>query len=112
MLTLNFYKVKQHNLISVLGLSTLLYLSDENRNLLAVQINSDLKLLAIEDIVIPSTLISATNLQWRPEFRSCIPTFFAGERSAFSSNPKESHLQGAFHELRNVVKVKPYTEFK
>uniref|UniRef100_A0A670I1V2 BRCA2 DNA repair associated n=1 Tax=Podarcis muralis TaxID=64176 RepID=A0A670I1V2_PODMU len=85
------------------GFSTLVYLSDENHHFIAVQIYTDLKQLAIDDIIIPSTLISAINLQWRPEFRSDIPTLLAGDLSAFSSNPKESHLQGFFNELRNTV---------
>nr|XP_034971081.1 breast cancer type 2 susceptibility protein isoform X1 [Zootoca vivipara] len=86
-----------------MGFSTLVYLSDENHHFIAVQIYTDLKQLAIDDIIIPSMLISAINLQWRPEFRSDIPTLFAGDLSAFSSNPKESHLQGCFNELRNTV---------
>ncbi|XP_061484411.1 breast cancer type 2 susceptibility protein isoform X2 [Rhineura floridana] len=85
------------------GFSTLMYLSDENHNLIAVQICTDLKQLAVNDIIIPSVLISATNLKWRPEFRSDIPTLFAGDLSAFSSNPKENHLQGMFNELKNTV---------
>ncbi|XP_053166648.1 breast cancer type 2 susceptibility protein isoform X2 [Hemicordylus capensis] len=85
------------------GFSTLLYLSDENHNLITVQICTDLKQLAVEDILVPSMLISASNLQWRPEFRSAIPTLFAGDLSTFSSNPKESHLQGVFNELREAI---------
>ncbi|KAG8136815.1 hypothetical protein E2320_005372 [Naja naja] len=85
------------------GFSTLVYLSDEHHNIIAIQICTDLKQLAIEDIIIPSVLISATNLQWRPEFKSDIPTLFAGELSAFSSNPKENHLQEIFKEFKNTI---------
>ncbi|KAM6447518.1 breast cancer type 2 susceptibility protein isoform 1-T1 [Liasis olivaceus] len=85
------------------GFSTLVYLSDKHHNIIAVQICTDLKQLAIEDIIIPSALIAATNLQWRPEFKSDIPTLFAGELSAFSSNPKENHLQEIFKELKNTI---------
>ncbi|XP_063160798.1 breast cancer type 2 susceptibility protein [Candoia aspera] len=85
------------------GFSTLVYLSDKHHNIIAVQIYTDLKQLAIEDIIIPSALISATNLQWRPDFKSDIPTLFAGELSEFSSNPKENHLQEIFKELKNTV---------
>ncbi|ETE68379.1 Breast cancer type 2 susceptibility protein-like protein, partial [Ophiophagus hannah] len=85
------------------GFSTLVHLSDEHHNIIAIQICTDLKQLAIEDIIIPSVLISATNLQWRPEFKSDIPTLFAGELSAFSSNPKENHLQEIFKEFKNTI---------
>ncbi|XP_026564589.1 breast cancer type 2 susceptibility protein [Pseudonaja textilis] len=85
------------------GFSTLVYLSDEHHNIIAIQICTDLKQLAIEDIIIPSVLISATNLQWRPEFKSDIPTLFAGELSAFSSNPKDNHLQEIFKEFKNTI---------
>ncbi|XP_072849871.2 breast cancer type 2 susceptibility protein [Pogona vitticeps] len=86
-----------------IGSSTLVYLSDKDHHLISVQISADLKQLAIEDIIIPSMLISATNLQWQPNFKSEIPTVFAGNFSTFSSNPKEAHLQGEFNELRNTV---------
>lgn len=114
-LNVNFLRVSIFNFksevkflcfISNIGFSTLVYLSDENHHFIAVQIYTDLKQLAIDDIIIPSTLISAINLQWRPEFRSDIPTLLAGDLSAFSSNPKESHLQGFFNELRNTVEVR------
>ncbi|XP_070798905.1 breast cancer type 2 susceptibility protein [Pituophis catenifer annectens] len=85
------------------GFSTLVYLSDEHHTIIAIQICTDLKQFAIEDIIIPSALISATNLQWRPEFKSDIPTLFAGELSAFSSNPKENHLQEIFKEFKNTI---------
>ncbi|XP_044297554.1 breast cancer type 2 susceptibility protein isoform X2 [Varanus komodoensis] len=85
------------------GFCTMVYLSDKNHSLIAVQICTDLKQLAVEDIIIPSALISATNLQWRSEFRSVIPTLFAGDLSSFSSHPKENHLQGVFNELKNTI---------
>ncbi|XP_070605976.1 breast cancer type 2 susceptibility protein isoform X2 [Erythrolamprus reginae] len=85
------------------GFSALVYLSDEHHNIIAIQICTDLKQFAIEDIITPSALISATNLQWRPEFKSDIPTLFAGELSAFSSNPKENHLQERFKEFKNTI---------
>lgn len=86
----------------------MVYLSDEEHNLIVVQIRTDLKQLAVEDIIIPSVLISAINLQWRSEFRSALPILFASDLTAFSSNPKESHLQRMFNELRNTVEVKSF----
>ncbi|XP_048348570.1 breast cancer type 2 susceptibility protein isoform X1 [Sphaerodactylus townsendi] len=83
--------------------SSVLYLSDESHNLIAVQICADFKHLAVEDIISPSKLISATNLKWQPKLRSDIPVLFAGDLSTFSANPKERHLQGRFNELKNIV---------
>ncbi|XP_077197948.1 breast cancer type 2 susceptibility protein isoform X2 [Paroedura picta] len=83
--------------------SSVLYLSDENHDLMAIQICRDFKQLAVEDIIVPSKLISASNLKWQPKFRSDIPTLFAGDLTAFSSNPKERHLQGKFNKLKNTV---------
>ncbi|KAJ7320246.1 hypothetical protein JRQ81_019757 [Phrynocephalus forsythii] len=86
-----------------IGSSTLVYLSDKDHDLIAVQISADLKQLAVEDIILPSMLISAINLQWQPNFKSEIPTVFAGKFSAFSSKPKVAHLQAGLDELRNTV---------
>nr|XP_016848099.1 PREDICTED: breast cancer type 2 susceptibility protein isoform X1 [Anolis carolinensis] len=85
------------------GFSTLVYLSDKDHNLIAVHICTDLRQFAVEDIIIPSMLISATNLQWRPKFYSNIPSLFAGDLSTFSSKPKETRLQEIFNDLRNTV---------
>ncbi|KAL8190923.1 UNVERIFIED_CONTAM: hypothetical protein K2H54_065832 [Gekko kuhli] len=85
--------------------SSVLYLSDESHNLIEIQICTDFKQLAIEDIIVPSKLISASNLKWQPKCRLDIPTLFAGNLTAFSSNPKERHLQGKFNELKNIVEV-------
>nr|XP_013817567.1 PREDICTED: breast cancer type 2 susceptibility protein [Apteryx mantelli mantelli] len=86
------------------GFITLVYLSDENYNLVAVKIWTDLRHLAVEDIVVRSSFISASNLQWQSEFRSEIPMLLAGDLSVFSASPKENHLQEKFNELRSVIK--------
>ncbi|XP_015279682.1 PREDICTED: breast cancer type 2 susceptibility protein [Gekko japonicus] len=88
--------------------SSVLYLSDESHNLIAIQICTDFKQFAAEDIIVPSKLISASNLKWQPKCRSDIPTLFAGDLTAFSSNPKERHLQGKFNELKNIVENNSY----
>uniref|UniRef100_A0A7M4FUI4 BRCA2 DNA repair associated n=1 Tax=Crocodylus porosus TaxID=8502 RepID=A0A7M4FUI4_CROPO len=86
------------------GFSTLVYLSDENLNLVAIKIWMDLKQLAVEDIIKPCTLISASNIQWQSaNFRLEIPTLFAGDLSLFSANPKEGCLQERFNELKNTI---------
>ncbi|XP_019380064.1 PREDICTED: breast cancer type 2 susceptibility protein isoform X2 [Gavialis gangeticus] len=86
------------------GFTTLVYLSDENLNLVAIKIWMDLKQLAVEDIIKPCTLISASNIQWQSaNFRLEIPTLFAGDLSLFSANPKEGCLQERFNELKNTI---------
>uniref|UniRef100_A0A8C8RSB0 Tower domain-containing protein n=1 Tax=Pelusios castaneus TaxID=367368 RepID=A0A8C8RSB0_9SAUR len=85
------------------GSTALVYLSDEDHNLVAIKIWKDLKQLAIEDIINPYTLISATNLQWRSEFQSEIPTLLAGELSIFSGSPKDSYLQERFSKLKSTI---------
>ncbi|XP_025062869.1 breast cancer type 2 susceptibility protein isoform X3 [Alligator sinensis] len=86
------------------GFTTLVYLSDENLNLVAIKIWMDLKQLAVEDIIKPCTLISASNIQWQSaNFSLEIPTLFAGDLSLFSTNPKEGCLQERFNELKNTI---------
>lgn len=85
-----------------LGLAPLVYLSDECHNLLAIKFWIDLN----EDIIKPHTLIAASNLQWRPEAKSRIPTLFAGDFSRFSASPKEGHFQEIFHKMKNTIEVK------
>ncbi|XP_068936609.1 breast cancer type 2 susceptibility protein [Petaurus breviceps papuanus] len=81
------------------GVAPLVYLSDEHYNLLAVKFWIDLN----EDVIKLHTLIAASNLQWRAEYRPGIPTLFAGEFSFFSASPKESHLQETFNKLKSSV---------
>ncbi|NXU08275.1 BRCA2 protein, partial [Pardalotus punctatus] len=85
------------------GFTTMAYLSDESYNLVAVKIWTDLRLLAIEDVVVRCSLISASNLQWQSEFRSEIPVLLAGDLSVFSASPKECYLQEKVNELRSVI---------
>ncbi|XP_053827945.1 breast cancer type 2 susceptibility protein [Vidua macroura] len=89
--------------VSRAGFTTVVYLSDENYNLVAVKICTDLRHLAIEDVVVRCSLISASNLQWQSEFRSEIPVLLAGDLSLFSTSPKECYLQEKVNELRSVI---------
>ncbi|NXY46922.1 BRCA2 protein, partial [Ceuthmochares aereus] len=89
--------------LSRTGFPTLVYLSDESYNLVAVKFWTDLRHFAIEDIVVRCSFISASNLQWKSEFRSEIPILLAGDLSVFSANPKENHLQEKFNELRSII---------
>ncbi|XP_074072182.1 breast cancer type 2 susceptibility protein isoform X2 [Macrotis lagotis] len=81
------------------GEAPLVYLSDEYYNLLAVKFWIDLN----EDVIKLHTLIAASNLQWKAESRSGIPTLFAGEFSSFSASPKEGHFQEMFNKLKSSV---------
>ncbi|NWT66413.1 BRCA2 protein, partial [Prunella himalayana] len=89
--------------VSRTGFTTVVYLSDESYNLVAVKIWTDLRHLAIEDVVVRCSLISASNLQWHSEFRSEIPVLLAGDLSQFSASPKECYLQEKVNELRSVI---------
>ncbi|XP_007097707.2 breast cancer type 2 susceptibility protein [Panthera tigris] len=87
------------SVVKKIGFAPLVYLSDECHNLLAIKVWTDLN----EDIVKPHTLIAASNLQWRPESKSGIPTLFAGDFSRFSASPKEGHFQETFHKMKNTI---------
>ncbi|NXL45499.1 BRCA2 protein, partial [Podilymbus podiceps] len=89
--------------VSRTGFTTMVYLSDESYNLVAVKIWTDLRHLAIEDIVVRCSFISASNLQWQSEFRSEIPVLLAGDLSVFSPSPKENYLQEKVNELRRTI---------
>ncbi|NXP43857.1 BRCA2 protein, partial [Heliornis fulica] len=89
--------------VSRTGFTTMVYLSDESYNLVAVKIWMDLRHFAIEDIVVRSSFVSVSNLQWQPEFRSGIPVLSAGELSVFSASPKESYLQEKVNELKSMI---------
>ncbi|XP_047408155.1 breast cancer type 2 susceptibility protein isoform X1 [Sciurus carolinensis] len=81
------------------GLAPLVYLTDECHNLLAIKFWIDLN----EDIIKPHMLIAASNLQWRPESKSGIPTLFAGDFSMFSASPKEGHFQQRLNKMKNTI---------
>ncbi|KFR13585.1 Breast cancer type 2 susceptibility protein, partial [Opisthocomus hoazin] len=89
--------------VSRTGFTTMVYLSDESCNLVAVKIWTDLRHFAVEDIVVRCSFISASNLQWQSEFRSEIPMLLAGDLSVFSASPKESYLQEKVNELRSMI---------
>ncbi|NXH78831.1 BRCA2 protein, partial [Hydrobates tethys] len=89
--------------VSRTGFTSMVYLSDESYNLVAVKIWTDLRHFAIEDIVVRCSFISASNLQWQSEFRSEIPMLLAGDLSVFSASPKENYLQEKVNELRSTI---------
>ncbi|NXP14845.1 BRCA2 protein, partial [Thinocorus orbignyianus] len=89
--------------VSRTGFTTLVYLSDESCNLVAVKIWTDLRHFAVEDLVVRCSFISASNLQWQSEFRSGIPVLLAGDLSVFSASPKENYLQEKLNELKSMI---------
>ncbi|XP_075346901.1 breast cancer type 2 susceptibility protein isoform X1 [Mycteria americana] len=89
--------------VSRTGFTTMVYLSDESYNLVAVKICTDLRHFAIEDIVVRCSFISASNLQWQSQFGSEIPMLLAGDLSVFSASPKEGYLQEKVNELRSTI---------
>ncbi|KAJ7411231.1 BRCA2, DNA repair associated [Willisornis vidua] len=98
--------------VSRTGFTTMVYLSDESYNLVAVKIRPDLRHFAIEDIVVQCSLISASNLQWQSEFKSEIPVLLAGDLSVFSASPKENYLQEKLNELRSMIEISSRIEMK
>lgn len=76
----------------------MVYLSDECLHLLVVKFGIDLN----EDIK-PRVLIAASNLQWRPESTSRVPTLFAGNFSVFSASPKEAHFQERVTNMKHAI---------
>ncbi|KAI5129672.1 Breast Cancer Type 2 Susceptibility Protein [Manis pentadactyla] len=87
------------SIVKKIGLPPLVYLSDECHNLLAIKFWTDVN----KDIVKPHMLIAVSNLQWRPESKSRIPTLLAGDFSMFSASPKESHFQETFYKMKDTV---------
>ncbi|NXA51689.1 BRCA2 protein, partial [Nothocercus julius] len=85
------------------GFTTLVHLSDESYNLVAVKLRADLGHLAVEDLVVRGSLVSASNLQWRPAPRTGLPVLAAGDLSVFSASPKENYLQQKLSQLRSRI---------
>ncbi|XP_038945469.1 breast cancer type 2 susceptibility protein homolog isoform X3 [Rattus norvegicus] len=86
------------SVVKPIGLAPLVYLSDECLHLLVVKFGIDLN----EDIK-PRVLIAASNLQWRPESTSRVPTLFAGNFSVFSASPKEAHFQERVTNMKHAI---------
>ncbi|KAM4047140.1 breast cancer type 2 susceptibility protein [Anomaloglossus baeobatrachus] len=89
------------------GAAPLVYLSDENSNLVALKFYTDLGQLALEESTRPCTFIAAANLRWRAEYMSGVPALFAGDLSFIAANPKEHHLQRGIQKLRQSIQSVP-----
>ncbi|NXA37572.1 BRCA2 protein, partial [Eudromia elegans] len=90
--------------VSTTGFATLVHLSDESYNLVAVKIRTDLgSHLALEELVARGSLVCASNLRWQPAPRAALPLLSATELSVFSASPKETYLQQKLNQLRHRI---------
>lgn len=85
------------------GPSPVLYLVDGKLNFVKVRCSNNLTQLGLDDLVKPLSLLALSNLQLRHQPSTTIPSLYAGDLTLFSTNPKETHLQEAFTQLRNFV---------
>ena len=79
---------------------------DGQQNFMKVRCSSSLVQSGLEDLVKPLALLALSNLQLKPQPSAPIPVLHAGDQALFSTNPKESHLQEAIAQLRNLVQVR------
>ncbi|XP_053564435.1 breast cancer type 2 susceptibility protein [Bombina bombina] len=86
------------------GTAPIVYLSDEAYNFVAIKFWTDLGQLGFEEITKPCTYIAISNLRWKSDCTSNIPTVYAGDLSLVCTNPKECHLQNAIQQLKNSIK--------
>nr|CAD7433611.1 unnamed protein product [Timema monikensis] len=64
----------------------------------------DLMELGYEDMLVPHSVVSASNLQWK-HGNNLLPCVYATEMSTFSSHPRQAHLKQALHTLRGEISV-------
>ncbi|XP_054884160.1 breast cancer type 2 susceptibility protein [Poeciliopsis prolifica] len=85
------------------GSSPAFYLVDGKKIFVKVRCFSSLSQAGLEDIVKPRVLLALSNLQLRGQSIHPTPVLYAGDLTAFSTNPKEIHLQESLNQLKNVV---------
>uniref|UniRef100_A0A4W3K637 Tower domain-containing protein n=1 Tax=Callorhinchus milii TaxID=7868 RepID=A0A4W3K637_CALMI len=85
------------------GFAPMVYLANENQDLVVVKFWASLNQLVLEDTVKLGALIIASNLQWSSDSYMNVPKLFAGELSSFSANPKEALLRETYNELKSSV---------
>ncbi|KAM4589942.1 breast cancer type 2 susceptibility protein [Fundulus diaphanus] len=85
------------------GSSPAFYLVDEKLDFVKVRCFSSLSQAGLEDVVKPRVLLALSNLQLRGQSMYPTPVVYAGDLTAFSTNPKEIHLQEAIYQLKNMV---------
>ncbi|KAK5617764.1 hypothetical protein CRENBAI_000486 [Crenichthys baileyi] len=85
------------------GSSPAFYLVDGKLNFVKVRCFCSLSQAGLEDVLKPRVLLALSNLQLRGQSIYPTPVVYAGDLTAFSTNPKEIHLQESFYQLKNLV---------
>nr|CAD7410148.1 unnamed protein product [Timema cristinae] len=67
-------------------------------------VESRVQELGYEDMLVPHSVVSASNLQWK-HGNNLLPCVYATEMSTFSSHPRQAHLKQALHTLRGEISV-------
>lgn len=57
------------------------------------------------EILTVGSFVACTNLEWRRATTWDIPMAYCTERSTFTRNPRHSHLQKPFENLKYLIKV-------
>ena len=87
----------------------MVYLVDGDLNLVKVRCFSSLLQWGLEELVKPATLLALSNLQLSARRATTLPVLYASDLTAFSSNPREAHLQSALAQLRTQTRVRRVT---
>ncbi|KAG2457220.1 BRCA2 protein, partial [Polypterus senegalus] len=87
------------------GGAAVVYLCDEELNFVALKTWSSLNHLAADDIIMPMTLLAASNLHFKYNSSVAIPVVYGGDLATFSGNPKEKHLHSAIEHLKKNVQT-------
>ncbi|MEQ2255162.1 hypothetical protein ILYODFUR_010954 [Ilyodon furcidens] len=85
------------------GSSPAFYLVDGKLNFVKVRCFCSLSQAGLEDVLKPRVLLALSNLQLRGQSIYPTPVVYAGDLTAFSTNPKEIHLQESLYQLKNLV---------
>ncbi|XP_015241885.1 PREDICTED: breast cancer type 2 susceptibility protein isoform X2 [Cyprinodon variegatus] len=85
------------------GPSPAFYLVDGKQNFVKVRCFTSLAQAGLEDVVKPGVLLALSNLQLRGQSMYPTPVVYAGDLTAFSTNPKEIHLQESLQQLKSLV---------
>uniref|UniRef100_A0A8C4RQH5 Tower domain-containing protein n=1 Tax=Erpetoichthys calabaricus TaxID=27687 RepID=A0A8C4RQH5_ERPCA len=94
--------------ICIEGGAAVVYLCDEELNFVALKTWSSLNHLAADDIIMPMTLLAASNLHFKYNSSVAIPVVYGGDLATFSGNPKEKHLHSAIEHLKKNIQVKSF----
>ncbi|XP_041659697.1 breast cancer type 2 susceptibility protein isoform X2 [Cheilinus undulatus] len=85
------------------GSSPAFYLADGKLDIVKVRCFSSFAQSGLEDLVKPRILLALSNLQLRGQSTHPMPVVYAGDLTAFSTNPKEVHLKESISQIRHLV---------